>query len=288
MKINELLKTLNDDLGAAEAAQVLCYLTGKDRAFFIAHGGEDVGRLGDEPEILARAEAICAARKAGRPLQYILGETEFMGLRIAVNESVLIPRPETELLCEEAKKILMLAARCGDCDGKCTTCLPAATGPVRILDICTGSGCIAAYLKSEFPDAEVFASDISEAALAVAAKNAPDVAMIHSDLFANIDGSFDLITANPPYIPRAALKDLQREVQEEPMLALDGGPSGFELPKKLIQESINCIKPNGTLLVEIGDDQGAEALETAANAGYRSCRIIKDYAGQDRILVAGF
>ena len=350
MTAKELLNKTRAQLDRASADQLIENVLGVTGTYFFAHGDEEVSA-----EKAALAETLAARCAAGEPLQYVLGSAAFMGLDFYVDENVLIPRPETELLCERAEELIRekqcyLSALSGGTlidaatgNSKCTSCFAAkkglcagdvcaaefsATGSdaaaetdgaasaaeLSVLDVCTGSGAIAVWLAHEFPEVRVTASDISEAALAVARKNAerligcgsaenPEgaqktapgfaaiareaIRFVHSDLFEGIEGSFDLITANPPYIPAAVIDTLEPNVRDhEPRLALDGGASGFELPLRLIKTSRAKLRPGGVLLMEIGDDQGARALEAAANCGFRSCRIHKDYAGQDRILEA--
>ena len=333
MTVKEFLNQIRSRIGSPAAEQLLEGVLGVTRSYFFAHGGDEL-----QPESALQAEALASRFAAGEPLQYLLHSAEFMGLDFYVDENVLIPRPETEQLCERAAEILRekrhylaalsdgslideatgnskctscFAGKKGLCTGDvCTPEFPAAdpdsassAGGLSVLDICTGSGAIAVYLAHEFPEVCVSAGDISAAALAVARRNcaalcssaqAEDgvpvkaVRFFESDLFAQIPGCFDLITANPPYIPTAVIEGLDRNVRDhEPHLALDGGASGFELPLRLIRTARPKLRPGGILLMEIGDDQGARALEAAADSGFRSCRILKDYAGQDRILEAG-
>ncbi len=221
-------------------------------------------------------------RAAGEPLQYILGHTDFMGLDIKVAPGVLIPRPETEGLCEllaeEAK------GRAAESDGK--------IWPARILDLCTGSGCIAAWAAHAFPEAYVAAADLSEDALAVAAENCPgQVTLLQGDLFGALRDNrdaFDVILSNPPYIPSATVDVLEREVKDfEPHLALDGGPEGMDLVSRIIREAPDYLVPGGLLLMEIDDTQ--EELILAACAGsqrYVSYKVLRDLAGKIRYLKA--
>ena len=308
MTVTELLMKTKNAIGRVEAEQLLCTVLRKDRSFFFAHGGDDLEAAlqaefaaedGAKPkgcadcsELLATIDSMVAERLRGRPLQYVLGTAEFMGMEFAVNEAVLIPRPETELLCEEAARILRKAqAKYGAAGAVNDTARSGAQ--MSVLDICTGSGCIAVYLASRFPRADVTASDISADALSVAAENAHrlldcnSVRFVQSDLFEAIAGRFDLITANPPYIPSEAVLTLQKEVAEyEPHLALDGGREGWELPVSLIRDAAGHLKPQGVLLMEIGDDQGSIVSAEARLSGFTDCKIIKDYSGQDRFLKA--
>ena len=203
------------------------------------------------------------------PLQYLTGEQEFMGLTFKVTPDVLIPRQDTEVLVEEALKYVK--------DGH------------RVLDMCTGSGCIAISLKSFVPTAQVTAADISEAALFVAEENAglnrQQIQFIKSDLFERITGEFDMIVSNPPYIPSAVISTLMPEVRDyEPVLALDGAEDGLYFYKMITEKSISYLRDGGMLLCEIGYDQGEAVSDLMKNHGYEDIRIIKDLAGLDRVV----
>jgi release factor glutamine methyltransferase len=222
-------------------------------------------------------------RAAGEPLQYILGHTDFMGLEIKVAPGVLIPRPETEGLCG------LLA---GDAKAR------AAGWPFRILDLCTGSGCIAAWAAKTFPAAQVTAADLSEEALAAAAENCRthesfpgQVTLLQGDLFgalAEDTDRFDVILSNPPYIPSATVDGLEPEVKDfEPRLALDGGPQGMDLAGRIIRQAPGHLVPGGLLLMEIDDTQETLVNEACAISGrYASFAVLKDLAGRTRYLKA--
>lgn len=229
-------------------------------------------------------------RAAGEPMQYILGYTDFMGLEIRVAPGVLIPRPETEGLCDllatEAK-----AHRGAD---------PASRWPARILDLCTGSGCIAAWAASAFGDAQTVAADLSEAALAIAAENCRaheshpgQVELLQGDLFAALEPkgetqTFDAILSNPPYIPSKTVDELEPEVKDhEPQLALDGGPEGMDLVSRIIKEAPDWLAPGGLLLMEIDDTQEELVLAACEECGrYASFAVLRDLAGKIRYLKA--
>lgn len=207
------------------------------------------------------------ARASGRPLQYVLGNTEFYGLTLMVNESVLIPRFDTEILVEKA--------------------LPYCNG--KVLDLCTGSGAIALAIKAN-STASVTASDISEAALSIAKANAKqnnlEVEFIISDLFSNIQGQFDVIIVNPPYIKTSDISNLHIQVKDyEPMLALDGGADGLVIIKTIINQAHRYLADNGVVFMEIGIGQASDVEALFTRAGY-SVEIIKDLNGIDRILKA--
>lgn len=220
----------------------------------------------DELDVLARR------RMSGEPMQYIIGRVEFYGLRINVGPGVLIPRPETELLVEQVIKM------CGM--------------PRMILDLCTGSGCIALALAKNFPQAQVYGVDMSDAALKYAVKNAAansinSIRFFCGDLYAPVKGMrFDLIVSNPPYIPKDDIKDLQIEIRDyEPMSALDGGIDGLNFYRRILAEAPQYLNAGGLVVLEIGINQAKDIKHLAEDAGFGNIRFIKDYSGIERIAV---
>ena len=214
----------------------------------------------------------------GKPLQYITNNQEFMGLNFFVNENVLIPQPDTEIIVEETLK-------------KCKELL-LKNGKIKILDLCTGSGAIAVSLSIFLGDeAEVFASDISTKALEVAkynnGKNNTNVRFIESNLFKNIqEQKFNIIVSNPPYIRSDVINKLSKQVQNEPHLALDGGEDGLKFYKKIIEQSCNYIE-NGYLILEIGYDQKEDVENLLKeNKNYSEIKTIQDFSGNDRCVIA--
>lgn len=204
------------------------------------------------------------------PLQYILGTQPFMGFEFRVTPDVLIPRNDTETLCEQA-----------------TLCAPEGG---TALDLCTGSGALAVALKRLRPDLTVTATDLSPAALAVARQNADalDAAVDfrEGDLFDPVwDERFDLILSNPPYIPSGELPGLQEEVRREPDMALDGGPDGLCFYRRIAEEAPGHLKSCGALLLEIGCDQG-EAVRALLGEGFRDIQIYRDLNGLERVVKA--
>lgn len=206
--------------------------------------------------------------KNGEPLDYVLGESVFYGYKLTVNKNVLVPRPETELVVEQALKYI--------------------TTDSRVLDLCTGSGAIAITIKKQ-SGASVVASDISEGALSVAKlnarKNDADVKFVLSDLFENVEGEFDVIVSNPPYIRSGDIEGLDRSVKDyEPRLALDGGESGFDVYDKILTALPSKLKSGGTLVFECGYDQADELIGKIN--GFKEVFAVKDYSGIDRIIIA--
>lgn len=288
---------------SVDAWILLEYVTGVSRASFLA----------DREKKMSEAErdefAMLVNRRGTHiPLQYLTGEQEFMGLPFLVNEHVLIPRQDTETLVE-----LALCEMGKEQCRRQSDQLGAESPPYRVLDLCTGSGCIAisiarlweqGYAGYEQKSAvqhrlkdsiriqpEVYASDISEKALAVARENArrldADIHFFQSDLFTQIAVPrcyFDMIVSNPPYIRTAVIEELSDEVRlHEPRTALDGGGDGLDFYGKIICESRAFLRQNGCLLLEIGYDQGVAVSELMFQNGFSDIRIAKDLAGNDRV-----
>ncbi len=210
--------------------------------------------------------------KRGRriPVQHILGVQCFCGLDFIVTPDVLCPRLDTEVLIEEALKHIR----------------PGSS----ILDMCTGSGCIILTLMHFVEDSKGTAADLSEKALAVAKQNAKklekECTFIHSDLFENIEGRYDVIVSNPPYIATKEIDALEPEVRlHEPMMALDGMEDGLFFYRKIVSESVNYLNPEGWLMFEIGYDQGEAVSKMMESAGYCEVKVIKDLAGLDRVVI---
>lgn len=238
-----------------------------DRNFYYLHMQKELP--GEQKEAY---EAALKKRAEHIPLQHITGEQEFMGLPFLVNADVLIPRQDTEILVEEALK--------------------KAKPGMRVLDLCTGSGCIIVSLLKIRSHLLGVASDLSAAALCVAKKNAGrngvSPVFVQGDLFEPVKGTFDLIVSNPPYIPTAEIEKLMPEVREhEPLLALDGKEDGLVFYKRIIEEGYPYLKPGGFLMFEIGCDQGKEVSARMEQAGYQNVKTVKDLAGLDRVVIGG-
>lgn len=206
---------------------------------------------------------IAKARAEGKPLAYILGYREFYGLRIKVNPHVLIPRMETELLAEQ--------------------CIKNTKEGARILDLCTGSGCIAAAVLAN-SGARVTASDIDQNAINVAKENARGAEFIRSDMFKSIPGEFDIIVCNPPYVPTTDILTLSVDVRQEPTAALDGGTDGLKFYRILAEEAAGHLSDDGILLLEVGVCQARTVSEMLK--GRFDVTIMQDYSGIDRIIMA--
>ena len=275
MTCRELIRRASESFCAAgipdpvnDAALLLSHLTGRPPLAL---------RLDEEtvldPSVIDSFKSLAEQRLSRIPLQYLLGEAPFYGRIFRVDSRVLIPRPETELLCEWALELLK-----------------DHSSP-RILDLCCGSGCIGITLKAELPSASVTLSDISPDALDLAAENASllgaDVALCRSDLLEAFSGtSFDLIISNPPYIPSADCDTLQEEVLREPRLALDGGKDGLSVYRRIVREAFPRLSPGGFLLMElgIGEDEAVSAL--LSDYGYESIQIREDLSGIRRMILS--
>jgi len=259
---------------------------------FHAAGADRLAAYMENPEItkelLSEVRRLMRRRAKGEPLQYIVGHVDFLGLTIRVGKGVLIPRPETELLVEEAIKQVRG-------QGSGVRIRGGGTPPVlKILDLCTGSGCIALAVAKALPDADVYGTDVSRAALRFAKKNAEvneieNVTFLKGSLFAPIRGDalFDLIVSNPPYIISADIPGLQREIKDwEPLEALDGGTDGLDIYRKIFADAAGHLRPGGVILCELGFGQAAAVTEIAQKSGLRDVSVKKDYACIDRILKA--
>jgi len=236
-----------------------------------ARRAEVVAGLSPEPTSaqLAQFESSVERRAAREPVAYITGSKGFRRIELAVDERVLIPRPETELLVAVMK----------------------VDRPCGILDVATGSGAVALALADELPDATITAADVSQDALDVARANserlgmAARVSFLHSDLLAAIDGVFDAISANLPYVTSEELATLQPEITRfEPALALDGGDDGLNLVRRLAEEAPARLKPGGLLALEIGDSQAAETEAILRAAGFAQTETHQDLTGRDRVV----
>lgn len=254
---------------ALDARLLLEYVCGTDRNTLLVHGDRPM-----EEEETQRYKELLAKRTARIPLQHLTGKQDFMGLTFTVNEQVLIPRQDTEILVEEVLKELH--------DG------------ANVLDMCTGSGCILISLLHYSNGCRGVGVDISKEALKVAAANAGEllrnkenveITFIESNLFEGVKGQFEMIVSNPPYIRTKVIDTLMPEVKAyEPRQALDGMEDGLFFYRRIVEESKKHLTGGGMLYFEIGYDQAAEVCELMERAGFWDVRVVKDYAGQDRVV----
>lgn len=254
-----------------DAQLLLAEALGCDRTYLVVNFN-----LSPDATRLKYFDTLVSRRATGEPLQYILGRQEFYGLEFEVNPAVLIPRPETELLVEEAVRLASSISR-----------------PL-IIDVGTGSGCIAVAVAREVPDATIMAVDISPAALEVAARNAARHGLsdrINFKLSNLLDGlgpgtTADLILSNPPYIDPSEIPSLQREVRDwEPRIALTDENDGLSNYRRLLQGAGAFLKTEGKLIVEVGYEQAGKVAALATEFGWSETRVLQDLAGIDRTLV---
>lgn len=244
-----------------QAKLLVAAVIGADASALSVHSWMEI-----DEEQLRILGGLIERRERGEPLQYILGEWEFMGLPFIVDKRVLIPRQDTELLCETALERIR--------NHKYHS----------VLDLCTGSGCVAVALH-KLVRVNVTASDISSDALDVARENAKlndaEITFVESDMFACIHGKFDLITCNPPYLSKADMATLQTEVSFEPTAALYGGRDGLEFYRKIAEEYEAHLKTDGTLLLEIGSTQKEHVCALFPN----NAKVLNDLSGNPRVLI---
>lgn len=269
MTINEALQYAKQTLDNIESKILIKYILKKDNTYIISNGKN---KLSDDEESILNK--YVNKLKNGYPLQYITNNQEFMGLNFYVDENVLIPQPDTEVLVESAIKYIT----------EITVNKKISINNIKLLDLCTGSGAIAISLKKYIPQIKVYASDISEKALEISKINANnnnvEINFIKSDMFKNINEKFDIIVSNPPYIKTSEISKLSKDVQNEPVLALDGGEDGLKFYRLISEQINNYLKSDGILMMEIGFDQANQVKSIFKNA-----KIIKDYAKNDRVVI---
>lgn len=256
---------------ASLSAEVLArHVLGWDRAAVLAHGQDQL-----PPDFEGRYAPLLARRVAREPVAYIIGYREFWGLEFEVTPDVLIPRPETEILVEEAIVWARSHANCR-----------------RIIDVGTGSGCVGIALALEVLGAEIIATDSSAAALAVARRNAlrhkvdSRITFVQTDLLEDVEDTAELIVSNPPYVQSSDAEGLQPEVAiYEPAAALYGGDDGLDVVRRLFATAFAHITDDGYLVVEFGFGQDDQVLEVARQAGWRVARVRNDLQGIPRVVV---
>ncbi len=267
----DILKENNIEEPNLKVRRLLANILEKEKEYLIINENEEINN-----NKIERFFSYIERLKNFEPIQYILNEQEFMGLKFFVNENVLIPQPDTETLVEEVIKI------CDKFDGN---------REIKILDLCTGSGAIAISLSITLKErVKVYASDISEEALSVAnanvIKNSLKIELIQSNLFENIDLQFDIIVSNPPYIETETLKNLPEEVKKEPQIALDGGEDGLKFYNEIILNAKKHLNTNGYLAFEIGYNQKEKVEEIFKKNNYKNIFSKKDLSGNNRVVIA--
>lgn len=268
----EKLKNKNIEDASMKVKMILSDTLNKEKEYLLVHDQDEL-----DEDILKVFDERLNKLISGKPIQYILNKQDFMGLHFYVDENVLIPQPDTENLVEEVIKISEI--------------LKMGKEQLKVLDMCTGSGAIAVSLSKYIDKALIYASDISINALDVAKKNAKsnslDITFIHSDLFNDIEISnqFDIIVSNPPYIETEVIKSLSKEVQEEPIIALDGGKDGLDFYREIIKCAKEYLIKDGYLVLEIGYDQKDSVIKLLQDNDYKNIYSKKDLSGNDRVVV---
>lgn len=275
MRIEEAVKLGKENLikenveeALLKTRLLLCYILDKPKEYLIINSKEILSKK-EEKSFLEALEKL----KAGYPLQYITHKQFFRNCEIYVDESVLIPRPDTEILVEEVLKLIRKKET------------------LSILDLCTGSGAIAISLAKE-TNSKITATDISQKALDIARKNAKlnntKINFIQGDLFENIpkENKFDIIVSNPPYIETETIKDLSKEVKNEPIIALDGGIDGLDFYRRIAFKAKNFLNVDGYLALEIGYNQKAEVYKILLENRFTEILSVKDFSGNDRVIIA--
>lgn len=271
MNLGEAFEFGKNELAAAgiedasvDAWYLLEYVTGYDRMMYFLKVLDPLTKEQEE-----QYREYISVRKSHVPLQHITGVQEFMGLEFCVNEHVLVPRQDTEVLVEHVLKVLEPG--------------------MSVLDMCTGSGCILISLLKMREGVSGTGVDISEDALKVATKNRDkigvDASLLQSDMFENISGTYDVIVSNPPYIRTSVIEELEEEVKlHDPFIALDGKEDGLYFYRKIVEKSPAFLKNGGKLYFEIGHDQGEDVKKLMEDAGFSNVSVKKDLAGLDRVV----
>ena len=263
-----MLKSNNVESPKLKARLLLQYVLDKPRQYIIVYDNKEIDKQ-QQWQYFVNIEKLTR----GVPLQHITHRQEFMKMDFFVDENVLIPRPDTEILVEEVIKIAQ------------------KYNSPRILDLCTGSGAIAISLKKFVPNADITAVDISEKALEIAQRNAKKletkINFLKSDLFDKLDNKkFDIIVSNPPYIRKDEIKKLSEEVQKEPKIALDGGEDGLDFYRIITEQAINYLKTGSFLCFEIGYNQKNDVIKIIEDEqNYKNTYCKKDLYGNDRIII---
>lgn len=271
MTFNECLRSARERLAGTDtpyldALVLLSHAAGVGKERILANLNEGI------PTVTAAIfDEFIERRIAGEPVSYIRNRKEFWGLDFYVDKRVLVPRPDTEVMVEEALKLI-----------------DRASSPLKIHDACTGSGCIAVALKYERPEIDISVSDISDQALEVADFNARSLlgaplASCVSDLLSNLSARYDLITCNPPYVEHAYVEGLLASSWPEPVLALDGGNEGYDLIPRLLAEGLDRLEPNGYLMIEASPHLVPRIVGDMFRYGYVDTRQIEDLALRPRI-----
>lgn len=274
VRINDLLR--KSQVPLLDSILVLCKLLDVDKSYIYTYGERQVSKEVEDEFI-----KLMKKRAEGYPIQYILGEREFMGLDFYLEEGVLVPRPDTEILVEYIIDYINKNYKSKN---------------IKVLDLGIGSGAISLSIAHYCKDVFVYGIDISDIALKVAninkqRLNLSNVNFYKGDLFKaleglNLEGKFEIIASNPPYISKEEIEKLDRTVKDfEPRLALDGGEDGLDFYRKITPESKKFLKNNGLLIYEIGYNQGEDVKALLISEGFKEVSILKDLQGHDRVVL---
>lgn len=274
MVINDLIR--NSKIDRLETILILCKLLDVDKSYIYTYGEKEV-----EDHIGPKFLELMEKRHSGYPIQYILGEREFMGLDFYLEEGVLVPRPDTEVLVEYIIEYIKKNYK---------------EDKINVLDIGIGSGAISLSIASYLKNTQVFGIDISDTAIKIANINKEkfklsNVNFYKGDLFKaleelNMEGEFDIIVSNPPYIKSEEIKSLDIQVKDhEPMLALDGGLDGLDFYRRITKDSLEYLKDNSLLIYEIGYEQSKEVEEILKSSGFKDVSTLKDLQGHHRVVM---
>lgn len=267
------LKEENISEPVLKARLLLCYILNLKKEDLVIYENKEVSSKNEE-EYKKNIQKLIE----GYPLQYITRHQEFMKLDFYVDENVLIPRADTEITVEEV--ILY--------------CKNVKKDNIRILDLCTGSGVVAISIGKYIKNCEIVAVDISKNALEIAKNNetkngVQNITWVLSNLFDKVEGKFDIIVSNPPYIKKDVIPTLEKEVQKEPIIALDGGQDGLDFYREIIKKAPNYLKEEGAIFLEIGYDQKEDVLDIINETKrYKEVISKKDLSGNDRMIMAKY
>ena len=271
LDIRAQLRKAGVEAATLEARELVCFGTGKTKEELTRDGS-----LYASPETEKRVRELMERHLAGEPVAYLIGEWEFYGLPLDISPDVLIPRPDTEVLVEQALAYLQTAGEC------------------RVLDLCAGSGCIGLALAAHAPTVRVVLGEYSDAALKICRQNirrnglSGRVVPIQVDALARPEralGEFQCIVSNPPYIPRADIKTLDGSVKDyEPHMALDGGEDGLDFYRSIVEKWKDALIPGGRLYFEVGIGQADDVLRIMRKEGFGDIQIVRDLAGIPRVV----
>ena len=271
LDIRQQLRKSGIDAATLEARELVCFGTGKTREELQRDGG-----LYASPELENRVRNLVERHLAGEPVAYLIGEWEFYGLPLDISSDVLIPRPDTEVLAEQAIGYVQ------------------SQGPCRVLDLCAGSGCIGLAVASQAPQCRVVLGELSDGALKICRQNirrnglSGRVVPMQTDALEKPEkalGDFQCIVSNPPYIPRADISGLDISVKDyEPHLALDGGDDGLDFYRAISEKWKDALNPGGRLYFEVGIGQADEVLRVMRSQGFGDIQIVKDLHGIPRVV----